>query len=264
MDWHLSARPVTSTPAHIAARKLCPRLRCFAGGAASSMARNLGRFLNALLYVDEVKAQFQEEIGSCFPAHFDTSPESVRIITAILYLNPDWETGDGGELRFLPLARGPIDIKPLFNRLVLFSSTTMLHRTLPSYAPRRCISFWFGAGPNDHHALCSTLPIRSKPCLHCFTSKEEEEEDIFSPSGKVVQGKFINNGKDSLNTFRTLTLLYHCYEYRDSFLAAFDHVPDLHLALAHDDSRSAAARAALSCAACNFLDNRICSCHVVL
>ena len=68
--------------------------------------------------------------GSCFPLHYD-SDESVdsRRITAILYLNPDWQSGDGGELKLYPWPHEPVTVEPLNNRLLLFSTCRMLHRS---------------------------------------------------------------------------------------------------------------------------------------
>lgn len=72
---------------------------------------------------------------SCFPLHYD-SDETVdnRRITAILYLNPDWEQGDGGELKLYPWPREPVTVEPLHNRLLLFSTCRMLHRSTLSLA----------------------------------------------------------------------------------------------------------------------------------
>ena len=73
--------------------------------------------------------------GSCFPLHYD-SDESVdsRRVTAILYLNPDWQDGDGGELKLYPWPHKPVAVKPLHNRLLLFSTCRMLHRSAPTHS----------------------------------------------------------------------------------------------------------------------------------
>lgn len=68
--------------------------------------------------------------SGCFPLHYD-SDESVdaRRVTAILYLNPGWEPAHGGELQLFPWPRPPVTIPPLDNRLVIFSTCRMLHRS---------------------------------------------------------------------------------------------------------------------------------------
>ena len=51
-----------------------------------------------------------------------------RRITAILYLNEDWQEQHGGQLKLLPLGSPPVSIAPKAGRLVLFSTCRMLHR----------------------------------------------------------------------------------------------------------------------------------------
>lgn len=81
--------------------------------------------------------------GGCFPMHFDTDAAlDTRRVTTIWYLNPSWAPGDGGELRLYPFPGQPLDIEPLNDRLVLFSSQEMLHRVLPSSAERVCFTVW--------------------------------------------------------------------------------------------------------------------------
>jgi hypothetical protein len=97
-------------------------------------------------------------------------------LTAIFYANPSWLTAaassstaaassstsvassassgaegdaaaanssDGGELRLYPFPHGALDIAPIDDRLVLFDSSRMLHRVLPSTRQRICVSVWF-------------------------------------------------------------------------------------------------------------------------
>ena len=90
--------------------------------------------------------------SAAYPRHVDnprTSRDNGRIITAILYLNPSWAAGDGGELRLAPVApagREPmvIDIPPVMNRLVLFwSDERMPHEVRPAHAMRSACTIWF-------------------------------------------------------------------------------------------------------------------------
>lgn len=61
----------------------------------------------------------------------------------LLYLNEGWQEGDGGELALQPFLGQGVEIRPLLGRLVLFKSTEVLHRVLPSHATRRCLTIWF-------------------------------------------------------------------------------------------------------------------------
>ncbi len=69
--------------------------------------------------------------GGCFPLHYD-SDEQVdgRRVTAIFYLNTDWQPSHGGQLQLFPFPDSPVEIAPIADRLVLFSSCRMLHRYL--------------------------------------------------------------------------------------------------------------------------------------
>ena len=67
--------------------------------------------------------------------------DDARKLTAILYLNPDWKTGDGGELRlYLDDDRDGgggdgercVDLSPAGGRLVLFWSDEIPHEVLPN------------------------------------------------------------------------------------------------------------------------------------
>ncbi|KAI8621142.1 2OG-Fe(II) oxygenase superfamily-domain-containing protein [Chytriomyces sp. MP71] len=91
-----------------------------------------------------VKAQINFGNGGCFPIHTDTASHlDKRIITAVCYLNDQYnQAKDGGQLRLYPFPRPPVVVAPLFNRVVLFSSSQMLHRVLPSTIDRLCFTIW--------------------------------------------------------------------------------------------------------------------------
>jgi Rps23 Pro-64 3,4-dihydroxylase Tpa1-like proline 4-hydroxylase len=91
-----------------------------------------------------IKLQWNAGDGGCFPMHFDTdSSVDNRVITAIWYQNPNWQPKDGGQLRLFPFPRGPpVDISPVLDRMVLFSSGKMVHRVLPSFTDRYCFTIW--------------------------------------------------------------------------------------------------------------------------
>jgi Rps23 Pro-64 3,4-dihydroxylase Tpa1-like proline 4-hydroxylase len=85
-----------------------------------------------------VKLQLNEGSGGCFPWHYDNpGAPSKRALTCILYLNPDWKLGDGGELRLQPFCGVAATVAPRHNRLAIFYSDRTLHRVMPSYADKR-------------------------------------------------------------------------------------------------------------------------------
>lgn len=80
--------------------------------------------------------------GGCFPLHYD-SDEQVdgRRVTAIFYLNTGWQPSHGGQLQLFPFPEiDPVTIAPIADRLVLFSSCRMLHRSRTFHLPRACVA----------------------------------------------------------------------------------------------------------------------------
>lgn len=101
----------------------------------------------ALERLDQAKIQVNSGCGGAFPLHFDvpSQKDSRRHLTAILYLNPDWQEGDGGEVELLPFPFENRSVPPLNNRLVIFAATTAMHRVKPFVGSqgRVCINMWF-------------------------------------------------------------------------------------------------------------------------
>lgn len=84
--------------------------------------------------------------GAFYQKHLDRFQRSdSRVISSILYLNPAWKAGHGGELR-LHLEHGYEDIEPIANRLVLFISAQILHEVLPTALDRLSLTGWFKRG----------------------------------------------------------------------------------------------------------------------
>lgn len=93
-----------------------------------------------------MKVQFNQGIGGSFPLHYDNpGPPNSRFLTCILYLNSGWQEGHGGELVLQPFLQPTVTLPPLFNRLVMFKSSSMLHGTRPSHRRRYCVSCWLEA-----------------------------------------------------------------------------------------------------------------------
>ncbi|KAL9656480.1 hypothetical protein ABK040_005244 [Willaertia magna] len=98
--------------------------------------------------------------GAYYEKHRDAFPSNgkeevdlrQRKVTAILYLNVEWENeNDGGQLRVFAkpensnshTERIPIEINPLACRLVLFLSGALDHEVLPSYKDRVALTCWY-------------------------------------------------------------------------------------------------------------------------
>lgn len=66
-----------------------------------------------------------------------------RRMTAIVYLNRDWRPEHGGQLRVH--GNGQVDLWPLLDRLVVFTSARVEHEVLPSHAERWAMTAWYSA-----------------------------------------------------------------------------------------------------------------------
>ncbi|CAE8687534.1 unnamed protein product, partial [Polarella glacialis] len=118
---------------------------------------------------------------ACYPGasraryhpHIDNDRSYIhRVLTAILYLNEDWQAQDGGQLRIFNEASLPLpqpnelgakfDVEPLGNRLLLFWATEEVpHEVLATCRDRYACTVWLvdgqlsAADPNGALRICS-------------------------------------------------------------------------------------------------------------
>jgi SM-20-related protein len=86
--------------------------------------------------------------GAFYKAHLDRHEgTNDRIVTTILYLNPNWQPGDGGELKLWTTVEGKagafILIEPRMGTLVCFMAGDFWHEVLPAKKTRMSITGWF-------------------------------------------------------------------------------------------------------------------------
>jgi hypothetical protein len=130
--------------------------------------------------------KLQVNTGGSFPLHLDSDEaHDMRRITAIFYLNPPSPSAQGGQLRLYPWpSSAPIDIDPINNRLVLFSSTRMLHRVLPfqcnqeSDLLRVCFTVWLSAVQRRQRRVPGSSSSSPKQTLSSMLSSATREERI--------------------------------------------------------------------------------------
>lgn len=85
-------------------------------------------------------------VGARYLRHVDAfRGDTNRVLSTVLYLNPDWSVDDGGELL---LYRGndcdPFEsVSPAFGTLVVFLSEEFPHEVLPALRPRYSLTGWF-------------------------------------------------------------------------------------------------------------------------
>ncbi len=81
--------------------------------------------------------------GARYARHSDIARAGAeRVVSVVLYLNDDWQVGDGGELCLYTEA-GPIHVQPRGGSLVLFLSARFEHEVLISQRPRCSMAGWF-------------------------------------------------------------------------------------------------------------------------
>lgn len=110
---------------------------------------NLRAGLNAELFLGlfDYEAHYAiYESGMGYAKHVDALQGAKnRVLSSVLYLNPDWQNGDGGELLlFAPDGSSVLEtLTPRLGTMILFLSETFPHQVLPSITPRRSIAGWF-------------------------------------------------------------------------------------------------------------------------
>ena len=105
--------------------------------------------LNAALYLGLFDYECHYAIyesGHGYAKHLDVlHGKKNRILTTVLYLNEDWQAGNGGELAiFEPTGNTVIaTVNPTFGKMIIFLSESFPHEVLISHATRRSIAGWF-------------------------------------------------------------------------------------------------------------------------
>lgn len=147
-----------------------------------ALTRHTGIRITSL---DQIKVAAIEEGGS-FMIHTDKMPNTSRILTMTLYLNntkEDYNQEEGGHLRVYPLINHIyphiVDICPIFGRAVLFSSTNLPHRVLPSKSSiRYCISFFFYGE--------TYFPLLSIPSNNFITNLSSSSSSSILPETSII------------------------------------------------------------------------------
>jgi SM-20-related protein len=90
--------------------------------------------------------------GGFYKPHIDRHRDTRdRIVSVILYLNPTWQPGDGGELRIWTTPGekegDTITVEPRMGTLVCFLSADFWHEVLPARKTRVSVTGWFRGEP---------------------------------------------------------------------------------------------------------------------
>ncbi len=86
--------------------------------------------------------------GARYARHLDRLRDSdARVLSAVFYLNQDWQETDGGALRLYLEDGGYRDILPHAGTLALFLSARFEHEVLPATRERLSIACWMRQRP---------------------------------------------------------------------------------------------------------------------
>lgn len=92
--------------------------------------------------------------GAFYQTHLDRfRDDDSRCVSAVLYLNPDWQPADGGELRMHFADGSNLDVPPLSGDLLVFLSGDFPHEVLVTRTDRLSLTGWFRRRPADVLAL---------------------------------------------------------------------------------------------------------------
>ncbi|MCQ3828786.1 2OG-Fe(II) oxygenase [Microbulbifer elongatus] len=84
--------------------------------------------------------------GSFYKKHMDAFKGTTnRVVSTVLYLTPNWQPQDGGELQiYAPGSDEVIEkVAPRFGQMVIFLSEEFPHEVLTSHRPRYSVTGWF-------------------------------------------------------------------------------------------------------------------------
>lgn len=83
-------------------------------------------------------------VDGFYRKHLDRfSNDDQRTVSTVLYFNPNWVMGDGGELRIHGEDSKKTDFAPLGGRLICFLSSKILHEVLVSNQTRLSFAGWW-------------------------------------------------------------------------------------------------------------------------
>ena len=122
--------------------------------------------------------------GSTYPLHIDNpqglAANDIRKLTCILYLNPEYEEGDGGELRIYTNGNESIDVTPDGGRMVMFWSDEIPHEVLPTSLMDTSVA-------KDRYALTLWIPTENIQAFHSPSSRFASLGDaVFSSNSNTT------------------------------------------------------------------------------
>ncbi|MCC5921299.1 MAG: 2OG-Fe(II) oxygenase [Cyclobacteriaceae bacterium] len=117
-----------------------------------SMMNDFKDYLNRELYLGIKRFESHltvYEPGAFYKKHVDQlKGANSRVVSCIFYLNENWQSEDGGQLRIYPNETDEVnytDVLPIYNRIVVMLSDDVYHEVRPSFKKRLSITGWMRA-----------------------------------------------------------------------------------------------------------------------
>jgi SM-20-related protein len=88
--------------------------------------------------------------GAFYQKHLDRfRDDDRRAVSAVFYLNPDWQAEQGGALRLYLADETTRDVQPQAGSLLVFLSADLPHEVLPASRERLSLTGWFRRRGDD-------------------------------------------------------------------------------------------------------------------
>ena len=167
----------------------------------STLVKEMARFLPSEL--SGIKNRSRAMV-TCYPPgarytkHVDNGgrQSNGRRLTTLLYLNDNWEEGDGGELAVYAPGGQPLleTVPPIADRLVMFwSNERVPHEVLETHKERFTVTIWFF--DEDEWQAAKKAGIIPKPAQLNDTTKNEPCEDDTTTIGQPEPEQAPGNGQ---------------------------------------------------------------------
>ena len=116
--------------------------------------------------------------------HYDNPGRpNKRVLTMLVYLNPDWTVNHGGEIQITPFLRRPTSVAPIANRAVIFASDRVLHRVLPARTERDCFTIWLDGEPD---VVNTDTDVNMQSSLLQGSAEEVVRKLSSAPSQRII------------------------------------------------------------------------------
>jgi SM-20-related protein len=103
------------------------------------------KYINRVLFLSLKDYEVHKTVypaGTFYKRHLDQfKKDDHRKLSIICYLNEDWKTEQGGQLRMY-LPEGELDVFPIAGKLVCFRSDQIEHEVLPANRERMSLTGW--------------------------------------------------------------------------------------------------------------------------